>query len=241
MISPESRSFECSPAGSGAGSAPVGRDSSNDGSGSPAGSSPTGSQATPASAGSSSDTSTTSKLPSSLRPSEEQGALPFKITGRICYECRRALPIECFTKFRPSKDSTNWYYNRRCNQCRGRRQYRTPTVQRKRDLIVEAKSRPCVDCGGRFNLVSMDLDHVRGPREFLLSTAWRWASFEAIKAELEKCDVVCSNCHRVRSHLRKQSKGRPPRVAYVDLAEVEQNSPTESKAQDLSGGNQTQT
>jgi hypothetical protein len=28
-------------------------------------------------------------------------------------------------------------------------------------------------------------------------------SWAAIKKEIAKCDVVCSNCHRVRTHIRR--------------------------------------
>lgn len=30
-------------------------------------------------------------------------------------------------------------------------------------------------------------------------------SLESIKTEIEKCEVVCSNCHRKRTHERRNS------------------------------------
>ena len=48
----------------------------------------------------------------------------------------------------------------------------------------------------------MDLDHVRGPKEFKVSEAVQKAyviSVESVRAEIAKCDVVCANCHRLRT------------------------------------------
>ena len=51
----------------------------------------------------------------------------------------------------------------------------------------------------------MDLDHVRGEKLFELgSTRGRQSkSIIAMEAEIAKCDVVCSNCHRERTHQRR--------------------------------------
>jgi hypothetical protein len=48
----------------------------------------------------------------------------------------------------------------------------------------------------------MDLDHVRGRKEFKVSEVVQKAysiSLERLQAEIAKCDVVCANCHRVRT------------------------------------------
>jgi hypothetical protein len=34
-------------------------------------------------------------------------------------------------------------------------------------------------------------------------------TFEELEAEIDKCEVVCANCHRVRSAQRGWSTGRP--------------------------------
>lgn len=71
-------------------------------------------------------------------------------------------------------------------------------------VINEVKSGPCTDCGGRFHPVAMDFDHVEGDK--IDSIAWmihrRSASLEEVLAEIEKCQLVCSNCHRVRTFRR---------------------------------------
>ena len=85
--------------------------------------------------------------------------------------------------------------------------------KRKRDtlrqIVREAKGKPCADCGGEFPYYVMDLDH-RGDSgkviEVAQIVALNWGR-DRLSAEIEKCDVVCSNCHRVRTHERGQYNG----------------------------------
>jgi hypothetical protein len=70
------------------------------------------------------------------------------------------------------------------------------------DVIDALKDVPCADCGGRFPAVAMDFDH-RDPsqKSFDVSTRSK-SNLDEIRAEISKCDVVCANCHRVRTKLR---------------------------------------
>lgn len=73
-----------------------------------------------------------------------------------------------------------------------------------RDALRELRSGPCADCGGAFEPHQMDFDH-RDPaaKSFrLTSGAAMLASAQRLKAEIAKCDVVCANCHRIRTRQR---------------------------------------
>jgi hypothetical protein len=50
----------------------------------------------------------------------------------------------------------------------------------------------------------MDFDH-RGNKKFMISGAWQLRPWNEVVAEIEKCDVVCANCHRERTHGRKSN------------------------------------
>ena len=71
-------------------------------------------------------------------------------------------------------------------------------------LLVKLKAAPCLDCEKTYPYYVMDFDHVpeRGEKKFELSTYASKRTYEEIVAEVAKCDVVCSNCHRERSHQR---------------------------------------
>jgi formate-dependent nitrite reductase cytochrome c552 subunit len=117
------------------------------------------------------------------------------------------------------------------------RDYNVAYYQRNRDLEIERvrvrqagmvellrdlRRVPCADCGGRFKPHQMDFDHrepstksftVMSGRAMLMPTA-------TVLAEVAKCDVVCVNCHRVRT--RRQHRVRLavlPRGSSARLAE----------------------
>ncbi len=71
--------------------------------------------------------------------------------------------------------------------------------------VTTLKRRPCMDCGGTFPPVCMDFDHLPGNKKSgNVSTMARlgWST-EKILAEIAKCDLVCSNCHRIRTATRR--------------------------------------
>ncbi len=82
-----------------------------------------------------------------------------------------------------------------------------PSLEEKRkffrDLLDELKNVPCCDCGLTFHPVAMDFDHVRGEKKFDVGLARQGRHLlAAVMEEVEKCEVVCSNCHRVRTFTR---------------------------------------
>ena len=70
-----------------------------------------------------------------------------------------------------------------------------------REMVMEAKSKPCMDCKGEYPTYVMDLHH-RDPAEksFTVSSQHKNVGTELLQAEIDKCDVICSNCHRIRHH-----------------------------------------
>jgi hypothetical protein len=66
------------------------------------------------------------------------------------------------------------------------------------------EERSCTDCGVAYPYYVMDFDHVRGEKiSNVADILNRSCSRAALFAEIEKCDLVCSNCHRVRTHNRQ--------------------------------------
>lgn len=80
-------------------------------------------------------------------------------------------------------------------------------LKRKRDVMMDLVStykatHPCIDCGQYYNSCVMDFDH-RDPSTKTGVVAWLLTRTPArIWDEIAKCDLVCANCHRVRTHVR---------------------------------------
>jgi hypothetical protein len=61
----------------------------------------------------------------------------------------------------------------------------------------------CVDCGEGNPLV-LDFDHVKGEKVGDISSmVYQSYCVESIQKEIDKCEVRCSNCHRVATHNRR--------------------------------------
>ena len=124
-----------------------------------------------------------------------------KIRGPVCLECQRILMKADYAKKKQE-------YVARAKRGTERR------VSRLRAI----KDRPCMDCGGIFPPYVMDFDH-RGDKSFVLSRGIKQYSAEAVDAEIAKCDLVCSNCHRIRTFKRQEAK-KHQRIAQSGRAPV---------------------
>lgn len=83
-------------------------------------------------------------------------------------------------------------------------QWKRDQRQKMRAIFNEAKSQPCADCGHTYPPYIMDFDHVRGTKECNVGNMiTRAVSLARLYAEIDKCEVVCSNCHRERTHQRR--------------------------------------
>lgn len=92
----------------------------------------------------------------------------------------------------------------RCKSCDAIAQQRRGErrLEGRKTIINRAKDRPCMDCGVRYPPYVMDFDHRPGTlKRFGISNALRFSIAEVIE-EIDKCDLVCANCHRVRTYHR---------------------------------------
>lgn len=72
--------------------------------------------------------------------------------------------------------------------------------------VNKLKSNPCTDCGNTFPSVCMDWDHTDDNKTYDVSRLVNQGQAKSkILAEIRKCELVCSNCHRIRTQLRRLS------------------------------------
>jgi hypothetical protein len=98
-----------------------------------------------------------------------------------------------------------WYENNRDIHLERVKKTALLRRQRMNEFIDSCKRCPCVECGGCFPTFVMDFDHVRGTKVAIVSRlGGNRASPARVAAEIAKCEVVCSNCHRLRTYLRRK-------------------------------------
>ena len=87
------------------------------------------------------------------------------------------------------------------------------------DLLKEyKKTLSCVDCNysGKDHPEVLDFDHVRGDKKSSICFMKATASFKKVLEEIAKCEVVCSNCHRIRTTERYKETGYPTEKYWKD-------------------------
>jgi hypothetical protein len=59
----------------------------------------------------------------------------------------------------------------------------------------------CIDCGYNQNPIALDFDHT-GKKLFNINTARASRSFTVLLDEIDKCEIRCANCHRIKTEER---------------------------------------
>lgn len=120
---------------------------------------------------------------------------------RLCRLCRTTDP----THFYETQTS------RLCKAC-----WKATYTHAGRDRLIQSKldRSQCLDCGLAVTLHNasvFDYDHRDPTQKFKNVSRLRYAPLEVFLAELSKCDLVCANCHRLRTQARgyTMSGGRP--------------------------------
>lgn len=74
----------------------------------------------------------------------------------------------------------------------------------RREKLDEWKAgKPCKDCRGVFPVECMDFDHLED-KKFQIGQSHCNHSWETVLSEIAKCDLVCANCHRIRTKNRQR-------------------------------------
>lgn len=75
------------------------------------------------------------------------------------------------------------------------------------ELIAYRLSKGCADCGYRERYEALEFDHLPGfKKDFVISSVLSSRSEKRVWEEVGKCEVVCANCHRIRTSERGQLK-----------------------------------
>jgi hypothetical protein len=116
---------------------------------------------------------------------------------KTCVTCNTEKPIESFYNRSGRKNKTHSM----CKMCFN--SYCTDRwIKKKIDAIVYKGSK-CIDCNLQYPnepYVIFDFHHLDPQQKDFDWSKLRLMSNQKIIIELDKCDLLCSNCHRKRHH-----------------------------------------
>lgn len=129
-----------------------------------------------------------------------------------CSGCGETKPYSEFHKNRARRDGLQGY----CKPCRavidhteyersrgGPRPSRIWDRGRTEWLSSLKTGQPCTDCRRVFTPAVMQWDHLPGKEKLGdISTGLRWRSRAEVLEEIAKCELVCANCHAMRTFER---------------------------------------
>ena len=77
-------------------------------------------------------------------------------------------------------------------------------ARKRRDMLQQIKlERGCADCGYKAHPEALEFDHITTGKHLAISRIKTY-SLETLLTETAKCEVVCANCHRIRTYNRRK-------------------------------------
>lgn len=113
---------------------------------------------------------------------------------RCCSTCRIEKPISEFYKIKNTER-----YRTSCKTCVSEYQKTIAggTRANTKSLAVEYKGGKCQQCGYCKSLSALEFHHRDSTeKDFGIARRWYKGLDDILKKELDKCDLLCSNCHR---------------------------------------------
>jgi hypothetical protein len=116
----------------------------------------------------------------------------------VCANCHAMRTYAALMERRRRSTREEWTPGKSAYLPRKRAHWRASAAML--DLLRDV---PCLDCGRRFPPCVMQFDH-RDPatKKFMISRS-RTRGHATLLAEVAKCDIVCTNCHRDRTFKRR--------------------------------------
>ncbi len=160
---------------------------------------------------------------------------------KICNCCKLSLPLDQYSDLSPYNGKIYKCYI--CKKCKVKKQQnyikdggnekRKEWRYSKKGKISRIKSqntyvkkfhdlkrdKPCVDCGKIFHPCAMDFDHINNNKEFSIAEK-RHLPKELLLEEISKCELVCSNCHRIRTYKRVRQRWMDEGFLLEELEEI---------------------
>ncbi len=110
-----------------------------------------------------------------------------------CRECNIELnTVNAVPLYGVQKERYSTPFHQICKSC-----LREQRHTRKVNIVREYKIEGCSTCGYKKNMAALEFHHVNGNKDANISNMiWKQNSIKNLRRELDKCILLCSNCHR---------------------------------------------
>lgn len=150
-----------------------------------------------------------SAVDASVWTGEVAGSIPAAQT-KVCRKCNIEKHVDAFHR---SSTRGRQAYCKVCRKIVDNQFYRRDPDKRRqlaqnhraatRALNQDLKNAPCADCGQVFHFAAMQWDHLPGTEKINeVSNLVGNGRTRQFLAEIAKCELVCANCHAVRTYNR---------------------------------------
>ena len=121
---------------------------------------------------------------------------------RRCRKCHTKKSFDDFHKNPKQKDGLD----SRCKKCikaRDRVTHQKRLSEKKKWVLDYKTSTPCKDCKIQYHPWVMEFDHIADDKTCNISDmVHKQGTLKRLKKEVDKCELVCANCHRMRTYSR---------------------------------------
>ena len=129
-----------------------------------------------------------------------------------CTKCGETLELSKFSKNAAKKDGLQGF----CKDCM--KEFRAGYYERNKEVLIAKatkrkaelrdklwsykQGKKCMDCP-QTDPRTLEFDHTSDDKLAAVSQMVNFGrSWSVIKNEIDKCDIVCASCHRIRTHVR---------------------------------------
>lgn len=113
--------------------------------------------------------------------------------GCRCAQCTEFHRISAITRLRENPDARD----------SNNKRVRDKSAERRAYISGIKMFLGCIDCGYRTHPMALEFDHLPGSKKLFNIGEMKLHSLEKLHREMDKCEVVCSNCHKIRTANRR--------------------------------------
>lgn len=109
---------------------------------------------------------------------------------KLCIKCQETKPLESFYEQSDRKSGSSY-----CKSCFNK--YCVERWIEKKKLAIKYKGGSCIKCGFNKHYAALQFHHIDPSTKEYTWDKLKLKSWDKIVKELDKCELLCANCHSI--------------------------------------------